>query len=299
MSRESGVVTHTTDDHHASRRSVLTSIATVEERLKDVRSVALGGMMLENRPATLVRALIRSGATGLFLTSAPTAAWDADLLIGAGRVDRVRIPHLSLGSLGLAPSLSTAAADRVEFEMVDEATLIGAYMAASANASLQVLDHLGRNDVIDDNPLIVRRGDLRGVEPLRVDVALLHAPLGDEQGNLVHRGSRYADLLMARAADVVIAQVDEVVSTQQAAELGITIPAAEVDAVVATSCAAHPAGSAGHYTADLAHLAAYKEAVRRGELVDYVDTWVDVDIDTYLSRIDQDHRAGLERQGVA
>ena len=67
------------------------SLTEAERRLRDVRSVALGGMLLENRPSTLVRALLRSGTAGLFLCSAPAASWDADVLLGAGRVRTVRI----------------------------------------------------------------------------------------------------------------------------------------------------------------------------------------------------------------
>ena len=52
----------------------ITSLPDVERRLRGVRSVALGGMLLENRPSTLVRALLRAGATGLFLCSAPAAS---------------------------------------------------------------------------------------------------------------------------------------------------------------------------------------------------------------------------------
>src|ERR1700724_3274177 len=64
----------------------ITSLPDIERRLRDVRSVALGGMLLENRPSTLVRALLRSGADGLFLCSAPAASWGAGVLLGAGRV---------------------------------------------------------------------------------------------------------------------------------------------------------------------------------------------------------------------
>jgi hypothetical protein len=42
---------------------------------------------------------------------------------------------------------------------------------------------LGTNDLVDGNPLLIRCGDLLGVGPLRVDVALLHAPLGDADGS--------------------------------------------------------------------------------------------------------------------
>jgi glutaconate CoA-transferase subunit A len=160
-------------------------LADAERRLRDVRSVALGGMLLENRPSTLVRALLRSGAAGLFLCSAPAASWDADVLLGARRVSRVRIPHISFASLGLAPATRrAAAAGTVVFEDCDEAILLGGYLAASGNVPIQVLHNLGTNDLVDGNPLLIRSGDLVGVGPLRVDVALLHAPLGDEKGNL-------------------------------------------------------------------------------------------------------------------
>src|SRR6202035_3842 len=192
----------------------ITSLPDVERRLRDVRSVALGGMLLETRPSTLVRALLRSGATGLFLCSAPAASWDADVLLGAGRVATVRIPHISLAGRGRPPATRrAAAAGAVVFEDCDEALLLGGYLAASANVPIQVLHNLGTNDLVDDNPLLVRSGDLLGVGPLRVDVALLHAPLGAPEGNLVHFGSRWADLLLARSAGHVIAQVDHVIPT--------------------------------------------------------------------------------------
>src|ERR1700691_3241449 len=139
----------------------LISLADAERQLRDVRSAALGGMLLENRPSTLVRALLRAGATGLFLCSAPAASWDADVLLGAGRVATVRIPHISLASLGLAPATRRAAgAGTVVFEDCAEALLLGGYLAASHDVPLQVLHNLGTNDLVDDNPLVIRAGDL-------------------------------------------------------------------------------------------------------------------------------------------
>jgi glutaconate CoA-transferase subunit A len=262
------------------------SLTEAERRLRDVRSVALGGMLLENRPSTLVRALLRSGTAGLFLCSAPAASWDADVLLGAGRVATVRIPHISLAGLGLAPATRrAAAAGTVAFEDCDEAILLGGYLAASGNVPIQVLHNLGTNDLVDDNPLLIRSGDLVGVGPLRVDVALLHAPLGDEQGNLVHFGSRWADVLIARSARHVIAQVDEVVSTAVAARLGVSVPGYLVDEVVETPFGAHPLGSVGAYVADLDHLASYQATVNAGGLTDYLGRYCFVDHPAYLERI--------------
>jgi glutaconate CoA-transferase subunit A len=264
----------------------ITSLLDVERRLRDVRSVALGGMLLENKPSTLVRALLRSGATGLFISSAPAASWDADVLLGAGRVATVRIPHISLASLGLAPATRrAAAAGTVAFEDCDEALLLGGYLAASNDVPMQVLGNLGTNDLVDGNPLVVRSGSYLGVGPLRVDVALLHAPLGDPQGNLVHFGSRWADLLMARSARHVIAQVDHVVPTAVAARLGVSIPGYLVDLVVEAPFGAHPLGSVGGYVADLDHLASYQATVNAGGLGDYLARYCDIDHPAYLDQI--------------
>src|ERR1700719_4790921 len=263
----------------------ITSLLDVERRLREVHSVALGGMLLENRPSTLVRALLRTGAEGLFLCSAPAASWDADVLLGAGRVATVRIPHISLASLGLAPATRrAAAAGTVVFEDCDEALLLGGFLAASNNVPLQVLHNLGTNDLVDDNPLLIRSGDLLGVGPLRVDVALLHAPLGDPDGNLVHVGSRWADLLLARCAGHVIAQVDRVVPTAVAARLGVSIPGYLVDEVGETPFGAPPLGSVGGYVADLDHPTTYQATVNAGGLAGYLATYCDVDHVGYLDQ---------------
>jgi glutaconate CoA-transferase subunit A len=261
--------------------------------------VALGGMLLENRPSTLVRALLRTGTAGLFLTSAPAASWDADVLIGAGRVATVRIPHISLASIGLAPATRAAGqAGTVVFEECDESLLIGGYLAASHRAPLQVLHDIGANDMIDGNPLVLRSGGLTGVGPLEVDVALLHAPVGDASGNLVHFGSRWADLLIARAARYVIAQVDRVAPAEETARLGVSIPGYLVDDIVAAPFGAHPLGSVGGYVADLEHLSSYRDQVAAGHLAGYLAEWCEVGHDGYLARIPASRLKGLVRDAT-
>ena len=276
------------------------SLAEAERQLRDMRSVALGGMLLENRPSTLVRALLRAGTERLFLCSAPAASWDADVLLGAGRVSRVRIPHISFAGLGLAPATRrVAATGAVVFEDCDEALLLGGYLAASGNAPIQVLHNLGTNDLVDGNPLLIRAGDLVGVGPLRVDVALLHAQLGDEEGNLVHFGSRWADVLMARSARHVIAQVDRVVPTAVAARMGVSIPGYLVDEVVETPFGAHPLGSVGSYVADLEHLASYQDAVNADGLDGYLDGYCAIGHAEYLERVTRPRLRELEAAAKA
>jgi hypothetical protein len=72
-------------------------------------------------------------------------------------------------------------------------------------------------------------------------------------------GATFFDQLIARAARVVIAQVDELVSSEALTERprSTKIPGFEVDAVVPVERGCHPCGSQGHYLADLDHLQTY------------------------------------------
>jgi glutaconate CoA-transferase subunit A len=277
----------------------LNTLDCIAASLRGVRRVALGGMLLENRPSALVRALLGSDARDLFLCSAPAASWDADVLIGAGRVRTVRIPHISLAGVGMAPASKRAFADgSVTFEDCDEALLLGGYLAANHEADVQILGNLGTNDLVDDNPLLVPIAGRSGVAPLRIEVALLHAPVGDEHGNLVHFGSRWADLLIARAADRVIAQVDRILPTSEVARLGVAIPGYLVDEVVEVPFGAHPLGSVGGYVADLNELAEYRVQVEAGGFDDYLTERCLVDQGAYLERIGRTRLHELERAAV-
>ncbi|MEV6929193.1 CoA-transferase [Dactylosporangium sp. NPDC051485] len=274
-----------------------TSLAAFAQSVGDVTSVALGGMLLENRPSALVRALIRSGRGGLFVTSAPAGSWDIDVLIAAGLVKTVRVPHVSFAVAGTAPATKAAKENgSVAFDPVDEALLLGGYLAASAEADIQLLDNLGVSDFASENPLLIKVGDHQGVGPLRVDLALLHAQYGDAEGNLVHVGSRWADLLIARAAKRVVAQVDKIVPARVTAKLGVTVPGYLVDEIVETPLGAHPTGSVGAYVADLAHLAEYQAAVKAGSFSSYADRYITPDHDAYVAELGTARHAALSAE---
>jgi len=117
---------------------------------------------------------------------------------------------------------------------------------------------------------------LVAVPPLRPDVALLHAPLGDRAGNL-HLDQPYVlDERFAAASQKVVATVDSLGSRRDLVEAGVTIPAHRVAAVVEVPFGAHPTSSYPDYAYDRSHLAEYVEAARAGgdSLVRYLDHYV-------------------------
>lgn len=59
-------------------------------------------------PMALIRELIRQGKDALSLLCASSAAVNADLLLGAGVVDKIEFPHVALGEYGAAPHFRKA-----------------------------------------------------------------------------------------------------------------------------------------------------------------------------------------------
>ena len=69
--------------------------------------------------------------------------------------------------------------------------------------------------------------------PIRGNVALVHAYMADEMGNLVFRGTaRNFNAVMPYAADYVIAEVEHIVKTGEISPDDVIVPGAFVDAVV-------------------------------------------------------------------
>ena len=70
-------------------------------------------------------------------------------------------------------------------------------------------------------------------KPLRADIALLGASVCDESGNLWYKGtSRNFNPVMAMAADLVIAEVDKIVSTGEIQPENVHTPATLIDFIV-------------------------------------------------------------------
>src|SRR5437588_11322944 len=74
-------------------------------RLIPERSASLwvGGMHMHNVPMALVRECIRQGKRFEILYASPSVSLAAELLLGAGLVDRVIASYIGFERLGLAP----------------------------------------------------------------------------------------------------------------------------------------------------------------------------------------------------
>ena len=101
-------------------------------------------------------------------------------------------------------------------------------------------------------------------EPIRPDLAVFHALVGDRWGNAVAPRLR-DDLMMARAARRVVVTAEQVLDRPLTLEDAVHhtfLPAIDVDAVVHAPFGAHPCGCGDLYKADEVHLKEYIEAAK-------------------------------------
>lgn len=126
-------------------------------------------------------------------------------------------------------------------------------------------------------------------QPIRPDVAVLHALLADRWGNAVTLGHR-DDLMMARAARRVVVTAEEIVEGELSRRDAVDdtfLPAIDVEVVAHAPLGAHPCGFGSLYEHDDTHCREYLAAAK-GE----------ASFQTYLERYIhgvRSHREYLER----
>jgi len=143
-------------------------------------------------PMAATRALIRRGVKNLHLVALPTSSMQADLLIGAGCVATLETSAVSLGELGPAPRFNAAVlSGAITMKDATCPALHAALQAAEKGVPFMPLRGLIGSDVLkyrDDwkvidspfgnsDPIVL----LPAINP---DVALFHAPMADEHGNV-------------------------------------------------------------------------------------------------------------------
>src|SRR6185312_1999109 len=112
---------------------------------------------------------------------------------------------------------------------------------------------------------------------IRPDVALVHAPMADKQGN-VWIGRQRELATMAHAAEKTVATVEKIVDGNLLDDPVLaagTLPGFYVEAVAVAERGAWPLGLPDHYAADAEHLALYARMAATTEgFAEYLDTYV-------------------------
>jgi glutaconate CoA-transferase subunit A len=137
---------------------------------------------------------------------------------------------------------------------------------------------------------------LIAVPAIEIDIAFLHAAIGDPFGNVQHEGTGFGDRAIHAAADRTVVQVEQIVSNERIRQNPAATSIAGADALLRAPFGAHPFASQGYYPADAVHIAEYVEAA-----TDWLKTGSRSRLDEYLDRYVRepaDHIEYLERVGL-
>ncbi|BAL27471.1 acetate CoA-transferase subunit alpha [Azoarcus sp. KH32C] len=199
---------------------------------RDGMSIMFGGFMAVGTPDGLVSVLREQGTKDITLIGNDTAAPETGVgpLISGGQVKRVVVSHIGTNPVTGKKMI----AGELDVELVPQGTLAERIRCGGAGLG-GVLTPTGVGTVVEEGKTkMVVDGKSFLVElPLRADVAILKAKRADRAGNLVYeRAGRNFNPIMALAADLVIAEVDEIVEIGEIDPDLVMTPAALVDKIV-------------------------------------------------------------------
>ena len=205
--------------------------------IADGATVMFGGFISAGSPSNLIRALVRSGPTGLTAVANNIGLGDLlDELCEQRQLARVIATFAIRASGARSSRFERQYRDgQVELELVPQGTLIERIRAGGTGlggvltrTGLGTIAAQGKRTIeIDGEEWLLER-------PLRADAALLKAARADTLGNLEYRlaGLNF-NPVMASAADLVIAEVEQIVEPGQIPPERVGTPAVFVDRVVA------------------------------------------------------------------
>ncbi len=226
-------------------------ISSFDEAVADIHdgaTVMIGGFgNVVTMPSLLIEALARKGVKDLTIVSNTTGfgadiwklmghviAEDADVLFRNRQVKKVVV------SSPVNPAFKNTfevqyRAGEIEMEIMSQGTLAERIRLAKAGLG-PVYIPVGIGTVVEEGKekRVFDGREYLLEHPITADFALIKAHKGDRWGNLVyHATSRNFNQTMAGAADITIAEVDEIAELGALDPESIVTPAVYVDKVVA------------------------------------------------------------------
>ena len=199
---------------------------------KDDQSVMIGGFLKCGSPTAVIDEILKTNVKNLTLIGNDTSLPDSDRgkLISAQRIKKAIVSHI-----GTNPeTVFQMNAGTLEVELAPQGSLAERIRAGGAGLG-GVLTPTGvGTDIEKGKQLINVDGKYYILEkPLRANIALIYATNADGYGNLSYFGStRNFNVVMASAADIVIAEVDYL-HNEPLDPNNVIVPGIMVDYIVA------------------------------------------------------------------
>lgn len=199
---------------------------------RDGQTIVVGGFANHGVPNGLIDCVLDSGARHLTLLSNDTG--DADLTIGRlvhnGRVDRFIGSHIGMNS----ETVAAVEEGRIDVTLIPQGSLAERIRCGGSGLG-GVLTKTGLGTIAENGKQILDvNGERWLLEPaLRGDIALVRARTADPYGNLTYRGtSRNFNPLVAKAADITVAEADHLVELDEIEPDRVVTPGVFVDMIL-------------------------------------------------------------------
>ena len=189
------------------------SLTDAVAKVKDGMSIMFGGFLCNGSANVIIDALCESGVKNLTVIANDSAYEDRGFgkLIANRQVKKIITSYIGAN----AAAIDLMNSGELEVEFVPQGTL--AERIRSGGAGLGgVLTPTGLGTMIAEGKAVIHVDgkDYLLEKPLRADIALIGASISDREGNLFYKGtSQNFNPIMATAADLVIAEVEELVET--------------------------------------------------------------------------------------
>lgn len=201
----------------------------VTEFVKNETRVAIGGFLAVGTPETLIGQLVDRKVTGLTIIGNDTSFTDKGIgrLIANRQAKKVIVSHI-----GTNPETGRQMnSGELAVELVPQGTLAERLRCGGAGLG-GVLTATGLGTIVAEDKTVLEVDGKKYLleKPLRAEVALVKATKADKSGNLVcRRSTRNFNPVIAMAADIVIAEADEIVEVGAIDPDDVTIPGIFID----------------------------------------------------------------------
>ena len=199
-------------------------IISVEEAvamIPDGATIMFGGFLGCGSAHHVIDALAKSGKKDLTVIGndcGMAAGPNGDLYGVAKLVHNHQVKHVIATHVGMTPDVATQSMveKTLTVDLIPQGSL--AEMIRAGGAGLGgVLTPTGVGTIVEDSPFCLGKQTIDGkdyllMKPIRADVAVVNAHMIDKFGNMWYKGTtRNFNIVMATAADLVIAEADHVV----------------------------------------------------------------------------------------
>lgn len=268
-------------------RCKLVDMAEAVAAVPDGAHITLSGFAITRGPVAFIHELIRRGKKDLTVSQC-IGAFETDLLVGAGLVKKLNYAGGSLDRPGPLYNINRAIENRtIEVKEYSGFSLTMRFLAGSLGLPYIPSQSLLGSDILknlltDENAdVAVSECPFTGdkvvqLKALCPDVAIIHVPKADKDGNAIVYGPRW-DHEAALASNEIILIADEIFSNELAPHYAqeISIPGLRVKMVVHQPFGAHPTSVYGKYDYDHRHVVEYVSyAATDAGTYDYLEKYI-------------------------